>query len=131
MENTFAPFISPGADQASGWAHQVVSTALALDLIFRRSKAFFMVRLVDNQHYTQYDEWSMEKRDVRDTGASPRNQGSQQVSLAIVPGLQKLGNSEGRNYTSSLMLEKMEVVCGVSVTGPVTGPVASDEPGRN
>lgn len=127
LEADLAPFTLADTDHACGWAQQVVSAAVGLDLIFRRSRAFFKVCLIDNRHSTKYDEWSMVERGVGGIGPDPQDQSSQQVSIVVVPGLEKFGNSEGRNHDSSLMLEKMEVVCGIAALGPLTRRLARDE----
>lgn len=121
IQRLLQPFSLPDAGQDIGCTFPIMSSACALDLTLRKSRAEFVVWPVRFSGNLQYNKGSMKRRDLFGEPQDLDSQSPMAVDLAIIPGLAKYGSSDGRNYNSYFVLQKMEVVCGLPEPEGVCG----------
>ena len=92
---------------------QILRNALELDTMFRKAKADFFLISHEYAKIEQYNPETMEEREGPGAPGALEQCVSNGLDIIIVPGLGKRGNSDGGNYSSTLILGKMEVICNV------------------
>jgi hypothetical protein len=82
----------------------IITTAVSLDLTMQQQRAYFVLLGAKELHRDRYNSGNMEVR-----FGKVLNGQRQFVTLLIGPLLLKRGNSEGKEFNTSIVIEKAEV----------------------